>query len=218
MGHESWSLGLAFCPWAAWGLRGQLPVPHGLGRQARAFPVTCSGGWGEPTLRYGFHPPFLTGPGWGRTPGPWPRLAWSPQAAFCPSSRGCHSEGLGWGVGQKERPYSPRAGVTEAEPGPSWCLTVPRRPQLGSPPSAHTHPATPGSLLLQGPPWSFSFWGKWQETMGSKKLAEERKTCDVPTGADTWGGRMWGEVEAWAWWGPHVEVAEAWLGAGGCAW
>lgn len=42
--------------------------------------------------------------------------------------------------------------------------------------------------------------------------------CDAPTGGDTWGGGVWREVEAWAWRGPHVEMAEAWLRAGGCAW
>ena len=119
--------------------------------------MTCSGEWGEPTLRYGFHPLFLSDPRWGRTPRPLALSGLVPTGCLLPLLMGLPLRGAGvGGVGWKERPYSPRAWVKETEPGPSWGLMVPRRPQLGSPPSAHTHPwclaaaETPMELLLLG--------------------------------------------------------------------
>lgn len=171
MGHESWSLGLAFCPWAAWGLRGQLPVPRGLGRQARAFPVTCSGGWGEPTLRCGFHPPFLTGPGWGRTPRPLASSGLVPTGCFLPLLTGLPLGGAGVGGRAEGAALQPTGRGHGGRAGP---LLVPHGPQEASAWLSSVCPHPPGHPWLladAGIPMELLLLGQMAGNHGVQKVS-----------------------------------------------
>lgn len=48
MGHESWSLGLVFCPWAAWGSEASCQCPAVWGGRRELFLSPVLGSRGSP--------------------------------------------------------------------------------------------------------------------------------------------------------------------------